>query len=63
VLVGGTEQAFTEFVRQVEPRLRESLVAALGAEAGREAITLGIYSHVGPTLHDEAAEIVAGLVL
>jgi DNA-directed RNA polymerase specialized sigma24 family protein len=33
----GAEQAFTEFVRQVEPRLRESLVAALGAEAGREA--------------------------
>ncbi|MEY2591518.1 MAG: hypothetical protein QOJ67_3502 [Acidimicrobiaceae bacterium] len=27
------------------------------------AITLGIYSHVSPTLHDEAAELVAGLVL
>ena len=27
------------------------------------SITLGMYSHVGPTLHDEAAEIVAGLVL
>jgi integrase len=27
------------------------------------AITLGIYSHVAPTLHDEAADIVAGLVL
>lgn len=23
----------------------------------------GIYSHVAPTLHDQAAEIVAGLVL
>jgi DNA-directed RNA polymerase specialized sigma24 family protein len=33
----GAEEAFTEFVRQVEPRLRESLVAALGVEAGREA--------------------------
>jgi DNA-directed RNA polymerase specialized sigma24 family protein len=28
---------FTEFVREVEPRLRQSLVAALGGEAGREA--------------------------
>jgi integrase len=27
------------------------------------AITLDIYSHVSPTLHDEAAELVAGLVL
>ncbi len=27
------------------------------------AITLGIYSHVSPTLHDEAAEIVADLIL
>jgi len=26
-------------------------------------ITLGIYSHVAPTLHDEAAEPVAPLVL
>ena len=26
-------------------------------------ITLGLYSHVGPTLHDEAAETVASLVL
>ena len=29
--------AFTEFVREVEPRLRQSLIAALGAETGREA--------------------------
>jgi integrase len=27
------------------------------------AITLGIYSHVAPTLHDEAAAQVAGLIL
>lgn len=27
------------------------------------SITLGIYSHVGPTLHDEAAETIAGLIL
>lgn len=27
------------------------------------SITLGMYSHVGPTLHDEAAETVAGLLL
>ena len=27
------------------------------------SITLGMYSHVGPTLHDEAAETVAGLII
>ena len=27
------------------------------------SITLGLYSHVGPTLHDEAAEAIASLVL
>jgi integrase len=27
------------------------------------AVTLGIYSHVAPTLHDEAAGLVASLVL
>jgi integrase len=27
------------------------------------SITLGMYSHVGPTLHDDAAEQIAGLVL
>jgi len=27
------------------------------------SITLGMYSHVGPTLHDEAAATVAELVL
>ena len=27
------------------------------------SITLGMYSHVGPTLHDEAAGTIAGLVL
>ena len=27
------------------------------------AITLGIYSHVSPTLHDEAANAIAGLLL
>ena len=26
------------------------------------SITLGMYSHVGPTLHDDAAEMIAGLV-
>lgn len=39
--------------RVVQERLGHSTIA----------ITLGIYSHVAPTLHDEAAEIVAGLVL
>jgi len=39
--------------RVVQERLGHSTIA----------ITLGIYSHVSPTLHDEAAEIVAGLVL
>ena len=27
------------------------------------SITLGMYSHVGPTLHDEAAETIAGLIM
>ena len=27
------------------------------------SITLGMYSHLGPVLHDEAAETIAGLVL
>jgi len=27
------------------------------------SITLGMYSHVGPTLHDEAASMVADLIL
>ena len=27
------------------------------------AITLGIYSHVSPTLHDEAANLIASLIL
>jgi integrase len=27
------------------------------------AITLGVYSHVAPTLHHEAAQLVADLVL
>lgn len=39
--------------RVVQERLGHSTIA----------ITLGIYSHVAPTLHDEAAEVVAGLVL
>lgn len=38
--------------RVVQERLGHSTIA----------ITLGIYSHVAPTLHDEAAEIVAGLI-
>lgn len=39
--------------RVVQERLGHSTIA----------ITLGIYSHVAPTLHDEAAEIVADLIL
>lgn len=39
--------------RVVQERLGHSTIA----------ITLGIYSHVSPTLHDEAAEQVAGLIL
>lgn len=39
--------------RVVQERLGHSTIA----------ITLGIYSHVSPTLHDEAAEIVSGLIL
>lgn len=39
--------------RVVQERLGHSTIA----------ITLGIYSHVTPTLHDEAAELIAGLVL
>ncbi len=39
--------------RVVQERLGHSTIA----------ITLGIYSHVAPTLHDEAAELVASLVL
>jgi len=27
------------------------------------AITLGIYSHVSPTLHDEAANLVAEMIM
>lgn len=39
--------------RVVQERLGHSTIA----------ITLGIYSHVAPTLHDEAAQVVADLVL
>jgi len=39
--------------RVVQERLGHSTIA----------ITLGIYSHVSPTLHDEAAELIADLVL
>src|SRR5205807_1869230 len=39
--------------RVVQERLGHSTIA----------ITLGIYSHVSPTLHDEAANLVAALVL
>jgi len=39
--------------RVVQERLGHSTIA----------ITLGIYSHVSPTLHDQAAEIVSGLIL
>lgn len=39
--------------RVVQERLGHSTIA----------ITLGIYSHVAPTLHDEAAEIVSDLIL
>jgi integrase len=39
--------------RVVQERLGHSAIA----------ITLGIYSHVAPTLHDEAAQLVADLVL
>lgn len=39
--------------RVVQERLGHSTIA----------ITLGIYSHVSPTLHDEAAQMVADLVL
>ena len=39
--------------RVVQERLGHSTIA----------ITLGIYSHVSPTLHDEAAQLVADLVL
>jgi integrase len=39
--------------RVVQERLGHSTIA----------ITVGIYSHVSPTLHDEAAEQVAGLIL
>jgi integrase len=39
--------------RVVQERLGHSTIA----------ITLGIYSHVAPTLHARAAEVVAGLVL
>lgn len=39
--------------RVVQERLGHSTIA----------ITLGIYSHVSPTLHDEAAELISGLVL
>lgn len=39
--------------RVVQERLGHSTIA----------ITLGIYSHVSPTLHDEAANLVAGMVM
>ncbi len=39
--------------RVVQERLGHSTIA----------ITLGIYSHVSPTLHDEAAQLVADLVM
>ncbi len=39
--------------RVVQERLGHSTIA----------ITLGIYSHVSPTLHDEAAQLIANLVL
>jgi integrase len=39
--------------RVVQERLGHSTIA----------ITLGIYSHVSPTLHDEAAHLIAGMIL
>ncbi len=39
--------------RVVQERLGHSTIA----------ITLGIYSHVAPTLHDEAAELIAAFLL
>jgi integrase len=39
--------------RVVQERLGHSTIA----------VTLGIYSHVSPTLHDEAAQLIADLVL
>lgn len=37
MLADDVEDSFTEFVREVEPRIREALSAALGSDAGREA--------------------------
>lgn len=34
---GTTVDAFTEFVREIEPRLRQALCASFGADAGRDA--------------------------
>lgn len=36
-MVTGAEEAFTDFVKQNEPQLRIALLAAYGAERGREA--------------------------
>ena len=36
-VVVGASEAFTEFVRRIEPRLRIALLAACGTERGREA--------------------------
>ncbi len=56
--------------RAVGAVLASAVGDALGAPYGQErlghstiAITLGIYSHVAPTLHDEAAQLIAELVL
>lgn len=48
----------TSFERGIHPKVVQERL-------GRStiAITLGIYSHVSPTLHDEAAQLIANLVL
>ena len=48
----------TSLERGIHPRVVQE-----GLGHSTIAITLGIYSHVAPTLHDEAAEQVAGLIL
>lgn len=48
---------------EVARRAVRALAALPTARTAAGPSTLGIYSHVAPTLHDEAAQLVADLVL
>ena len=46
MVVGSRVSTFTDFVEAHEPRLRESLMAAFGGEAGRDAANIGMEARI-----------------